>query len=250
MKIKFILLLLILTAVGYSQPSVSQLKEANHLYKVGDYKESIALYDSVLHQGYSGASLFYNLGNAYYRTGNFGMSILNYEKALQITPGDEDILHNLAVANSKIVDKVDIVPKFFLFTWWEAFESLLTPKGWKVELFIFYLLLLISSGLFFTAKKVMMKKYSFFSGIMFLSFFLLSLALYTTKQNQLSTVKYGVVLNQVVNVKSSPDAKSSDAFILHEGIKVKVEDNLEGWAKIRLTDGKIGWLESHTIGII
>ena len=248
-KILFFYLLLF-TSLGFPQSLQKNLEEANQFYKSGNYKEAITGYETAIHSGYHGASLFYNLGNAYYRSGKFGLAILYYEKALNLSPGDEDIQHNLIIANSKIVDKVDVVPKFFLFAWWEALQNLFHPDGWRIFMFIVYLLLLLSVGIFFTAKKSSTKKYSFFGGASILIIFVVSIVLFLTIQHQLENYKYGIVLDQVVNVKSSPDGKSSDAFILHEGIKVKVEDKLEGWNKIRLADGKIGWLDSSAVGII
>ncbi|MFA6597807.1 MAG: tetratricopeptide repeat protein [Ignavibacteriaceae bacterium] len=248
---KFVILYFILFAVmGFSQSVQKKLELANQFYKSGNYKEAITGYEAALHDGYHGGSLFYNLGNAYYRSGKFGLAILYYEKALQLSSGDEDIQHNLVIANSKIVDKVDVVPKFFLFAWWEALQNLFHPDGWRDFMFIVYLLLLLSVGIFFTAKKSSTKKYSFFTGASILIIFVVSIVLFLTIRHQLENYKYGIVLVQVVNVKSSPDEKSSDAFILHEGIKVKVEDKLEGWNKIRLSDGKIGWLDSSAVGII
>ncbi|MCK9209441.1 MAG: tetratricopeptide repeat protein [Ignavibacteriaceae bacterium] len=250
MKKYIFFLFILLSSFGFSQSLQKELEQANQYYKTGNYKEAITKYETVLHNGYHGASLFYNLGNAYYRTGKFGLSILYFEKAYQLSPDDEDIRHNLIIANSKIVDKVDVVPKFFLFSWWEATQNLFHPSGWKTFMFVVYLLLIITIGIFFTAKRSSTKKYSFFSGASILFFFSLSVVLFLTKQHQVENYHYGIVLEQTVNVKSSPDEKSSDAFILHEGIKIKVEDKLEGWNKIRLSDGKIGWLESLAIGII
>jgi len=241
---------ILFSSFGFSQSLQKELEQSNQFYKSGNYNEAITSYETTLHNGYHGASLFYNLGNAYYRTGKFGLAILYYEKALQLSPDDEDIQHNLVIANSKIVDKVDVVPKFFLFTWWEAMQNLFQPSGWKVFMFTVYLFLMVVIGIFFTARKSSTKKYSFFGGASLLFIFSLSVALYLTKQHQVENYHYGIVLEQTVNVKSSPDEKSSDAFILHEGIKIKVEDKLEGWNKIRLSDGKIGWLESSAIGII
>ena len=249
MKYIFVFCIL-LSSIGFSQSLQQELGQANQFYKSGNYKEAITKYETVLRQGYHGASLFYNLGNAYYRSGKFGLAILYFEKAYQISPDDEDIQHNLAITNSKIVDKVDVVPKFFLFFWWEGMQNFFHPSGWKTFMFVVYLLLIITIGIFFTAKNSSTKKYSFFSGASILFIFSLSVVLFLTKQHQVENYHYGIVLEQTVNVKSSPDEKSSDAFILHEGIKVKVEDKLEGWNKIRLSDGKIGWLVSSTIGII
>lgn len=250
MKKFLFLYLMIFSFAGFSQSVEKELARANQLYKSGNYQNTIAVYEDLLHRGYQGTSLYYNLGNAYYRSGKFGFAILYFEKAYQISPDDEDVQHNLAIANSKIVDRVDIVPKFFLFTWWEALQNVFYLREWKVFMFIIYVLLIFTIGLFFTAKNSSLKKYSFFGGISILFIFTLSLVLFITKQHQTENYHYGIVLEQTVNVKSSPDEKSSDAFILHEGIKVKVEDKLEGWNKIRLSDGKIGWLESSAIGII
>ncbi|NCS80888.1 MAG: hypothetical protein AUJ54_00675 [Ignavibacteria bacterium CG1_02_37_35] len=248
---KFIFFCLFLpTVLGFSQSLEQKLKEGNQFYKSGNYNEAITAYETALHDGYHGSSLFYNLGNAYYRTGKFGLSILYLEKASQLSPDDEDIRHNLAIANSKIVDRVDVVPKFFLFAWWEAMQNLFHPSGWKVFIFIVYLVLLIVMGIFFTTRKSSTKKYSFFGGAAILVLFSLSVVLFLTKQHQAENYHYGIVLEQTVNVKSSPDEKSSDTFILHEGIKIKVEDKLEGWNKIRLSDGKLGWVESSTLGRI
>ncbi|MFA6980311.1 MAG: tetratricopeptide repeat protein [Ignavibacteriaceae bacterium] len=250
MKKYIFFLCILLSSLGLSQSLQKELGQANQFYKTGNYKEAIAKYETVLRQGYHGTSLFYNLGNAYYRSGKFGAAILYFEKAYQISPDDEDVQHNLAIANSKIVDKVDVVPKFFLFSWWEGMQNFFHPSAWKTFMFVVYLLLIITIGIFFTAKNSSLKKYSFFGGISILFIFALSLVLFLTKQHQTENYHFGIVLEQTVNVKSSPDEKSSDAFILHEGIKVKVEDKLEGWNKIRLSDGKIGWLESSAIGII
>ncbi|MCK9425611.1 MAG: tetratricopeptide repeat protein [Ignavibacteriaceae bacterium] len=250
MKKYIFFLCILLSSFGFSQSLQKELEQANQFYKTGNYKEAITKYETVLHNGYKGTTLFYNLGNAYYRTGKFGLAILYYEKALQLSPDDEDIQHNLVIANSKIVDKVDVVPKFFLFSWWEAMQNIFHPSGWKAFMFIVYLFLIITIGIFFTAQSSLTKKYSFFVGASLLFIYAFSVILFLTKQHQNENYHYGIVLEQTVNVKSSPDEKSSDAFILHEGIKIKLEDKLEGWNKIRLSDGKLGWLESSAIGII
>ena len=247
---KIFITLILLSVMAFSQSVQQSLKDANQYYKSGNYKGAITGYEAAIHGGYQGVSLFYNLGNAYYRTGKFGLAIYYYEKAFQLSPDDEDIQHNLIIANSKIIDRVDVVPKFFLFSWWEAMQNLFHPYAWKVFMFLVYLCLIFLIGIFFTAKKPSIKKYSFFSAVSVLFILMLSLVLFITQQHQIENYHYGIVLEQTVNVKSSPDEKSSDAFILHEGIKVKVEDKLEGWNKIRLSDGKIGWMESSAIAII
>ncbi len=98
----------------------SQMQKANELYKNNQYQLAIDEYNKIISQGYEGASLYYNLGNAHYRLGNVGFAILYYEKALKLSPSDEDAKHNLAIAKLNIKDKVDELPQFFIFNIWEG----------------------------------------------------------------------------------------------------------------------------------
>src|SRR5690606_3967693 len=94
--------------------------------------KAIEVYKDLINSGFEGTSLYYNLGNSYYRTGKIGLAILYYEKALKLSPGDEDIRHNLALANLKTIDKVESLPKFFLFEWWDSLLTLFTISGWTI----------------------------------------------------------------------------------------------------------------------
>ena len=67
------------------------------------------------------------------------------------------------------------------------------------------------------------------------------------KINRDETVKTGIIVEQVVTVKSSPEPNSTDAFVIHEGLKVNLEDKLDTWVKIRLADGKVGWIENNLV---
>lgn len=97
----------------------SSMQRGNEYYKNNQYQLAIDEYNKLVNQGYEGTSVFYNLGNAHYRLGHIGYAILYFEKALKLTPGDEDSKHNLAVAKLNIKDKVDTLPPFFIFNIWE-----------------------------------------------------------------------------------------------------------------------------------
>ena len=77
------------------------VKKGNEFYQDKQYDKAIDTYQQVIHLGYEGTSLYYNLANSYYRDGKIGLSILYYEKALKLSPGDDDVIHNLTIANTK-----------------------------------------------------------------------------------------------------------------------------------------------------
>ncbi len=142
----------------------SLMEQGNKFYEDKQYEQAVDEYQKVIGLGYEGTSLFYNLGNSYYREGKIGFAILYYEKALKLSPGDDDVIHNLAIANAKTVDKIDTLPKFFLFQWWESFLRLFSVVGWSHVAFTLYLLLLVSIGLYFFGGRLGIQRYSVYLG--------------------------------------------------------------------------------------
>ncbi len=235
----------------FAQSSVEEvMKRANEFYVNGQFEEAIKTYNSLIDQNYEGTSLFYNLGNAYYRIGKIGFAILYYEKALKLSPDDEDVLHNLKIAQMNVKDKIESLPPFFLFRIWESILETFSVNGWTILSYVLFTLFLFALGYYFFAKNIAQQRTAFYSSIFVFIVFLISVSLLIVKLNQESKLKYGVVLNPSLTARSSPDPQGRDAFVIHEGLKVKVEDNVDQWIKIRLEDGKVGWVEKESIGII
>lgn len=223
------------------------MEKGNIFYRNGEYEKAIEEFNKLVDEGYLGTSLFYNLGNSYYRIGKIGLAILYYEKALKLSPSDEDIKHNLNFAGLSTVDRIQPLPTFFLFEWWETILGSFTENGWAYIIFILYLLVIFLAGSYFFAGSIRQQKLVLFSGVAALLVLAISISLLVVKINREATVKSGVILEQFVTVKSSPDPKSTDAFVIHEGLKVNLEDNLDEWVKIRLADGKVGWIENNYV---
>ncbi len=223
------------------------MKEANELYRNGKFESAIENYKQIEKEGYEGTSLYYNLGNSYYRVGKVGYAILNYEKALKLSPADEDVKHNLAFANLSTVDKIQPLPEFFLFIWWDSMLSYFTVNGWTYIVYFFFILLLILISLYFFARTIFQQKLVLFSGLGILVVLAFGISLLIVKINREHTLISGVVIEQSVTAKTSPDSKSGDAFIIHEGLKVNLEDKLDQWVKIKLADGKVGWIENNSV---
>ena len=246
----FISILFISNSFSFAQNEEKIFQQGNEYFQQRQYEQAIESYRKLINSGYEGTALFYNLGNAYYREGKIGYAILYYEKALKLSPGDEDIKHNLAIANLKTIDKLESLPKFFLFEWWEGLLALFTASGWTIISYIFYLLLILSIAFYFYVRNTFQQKVVLISGFAGFILLILSSTLLVIKLNKELNIKNGVVVENTVNVKLSPDSGSNDAFIIHEGLKVKLEDKVDKWIKIRLEDGKVGWIQESNTKVI
>ncbi len=245
-----LLIVLLFSAVSFPSEPEDLMKQGNEYYQDKQYEKAVDAYQKIIHLGYEGTSLYYNLGNAYYREGKIGLAILYYEKAHRLSPGDGDVIHNLAIANTKTIDKIDTLPQFFLFEWWESLLALFTLTGWTTLAYVFYLLLLASIGFYFFARKPSTQRYSFFSGLLSALLLIITAVFLLVNLNRRLNVKQAIVVQPVAVVKLAPDPTSNDAFIIHEGLKVREEDHVDNWVKIRLQDGKEGWIQQDEIGAI
>ncbi len=250
MKTKYFIFLLFLSNIVFAGELDNLFQKGNEHYQKGEYEETIKIFEDIAGKGYQGKSLYYNLGNAYFRTGKIGLAILYYEKAKKISPSDEDVNYNLAFANSKISDKIETLPKFFIFDWWENILALFSISGWTYLSYLFYFLILVSIGYYYFARSLKGQRIAFYAGIVSAIILIATIVLLLVNLNRELNVKYGVIVEAVVVTKFSPDQNSKDAFIVHEGLKVQAEDTVSDWIEIKLIDGKVGWLKKSNIAII
>lgn len=239
-----IVLLLLVPALVPSQSLEETFEQANRLFREGEFTEAAARYESILRQGMASAEVYYNLGNSYYRTGDLGKAILNYERAKVLAPGDADIQHNLDLANLRTLDRLDRVPEIFIVTWLRALGALLPFR-------ILVTLLLASWVVLFLALAVLnvaggRKIGSWMRWTVLGAGMLLVLlgGLVLVQMLEQSGHDDAIVLTRVVTVKTSPDPQSSDAFVIHEGLRLTLGDQVGEWVRITLSDGKVGWIRS------
>ena len=249
-KIYLLSFLLLCINISFASSQEELIVKGNQFYQSGNFAQAAQLYQQLVTDGYESPTLYYNLGNSYYRLGKIGYAILNYERAAKLAPGDEDITHNLALANSRIVDKTDNIPPFLLFRWWESLLAFFTISGRTFIAYLFYFLVLLSIALFFFTKSPFRQKLSLYSAAGFIFLLIIASTLLAIRMNRELNYKNGVVIEQAVTAKLSPDDKSTDAFVLHEGIKVRLEDKVNDWVRIRLKDGKVGWLPEKDLRTI
>ena len=226
------------------------MQNGNEYYKNNQFQLAIDEYNKLVKEGYEGASLYYNLANAHYRLGKIGYAIMYYEKALKFAPSDEDIIHNLAFARLNLKDKVDTLPSFFIFNLWEGLIGAFSVTGWTIISYLFFLLFLIAAIAYFFSRNSAQQRISFFSSAGLLFLLVISIVLLNVKMNKEYKIKDGVIVSSVATAKYGPDTTQKDVFVIHEGLKVRLLDRVDNWVKIRLDDGKIGWIPDQDLGEI
>ena len=219
-------------------------EQANAAYNAGLYDSARICYERIVDADLESVPLYLNLGNAYYKMREYPMAIYYYEKALKLDPSNEEVQTNLAIANHAIVDKIEPVPQSFIVRGWHNLRASLSGDQWAWCSIVCFALLLVSLFLFLRSRRVGMRKLGFFTGIVFLLAFALSV-LFAAQLKQASNVQdQAILMEPTVMVKSSPSEASVDLFVLHEGTKVSVLETANGWCKIKIANGSIGWIEA------
>jgi len=243
--ILFFALILCFGLSAFSQKNA--IKQANDLYAKGDYSNAAKQYEKILSDDGVAPELFFNLGNAYYKSNEIGRSILNYERALRLDPSFDDARFNLDLAQLKVVDNIVPSPNFFIGRWIQNLIKLLTSNQWlfiSLGLFIFCL---VTVFLFLFSRSRVIRKISFYFAIVLLGISFLTIIFSSVRKGQMLNHTEAIVMSGVISVKSSPDKSGNDLFQLHEGAKVSIKSKLGNWTEIKLSNGGIGWVEQVNI---
>lgn len=232
------------------QAADSLLSAGNRLYQDRDYAAAAACYERIIANGYASAELYYNLGNAWYKQDQMANAIRFYEKALLLKPGNEDIRQNLALANTRIIDKIDAIPVFFLRRWMNALVNLFAPNQWAIfnlTLFILALACLLWSIL---SSRYPVKRTTLTLGVLMLVITLAGMLSMRSRAQRILNSGSAIIMVSSVNAMSSPDEQSTSMFVLHEGAKVMLTDSVQNWTEIRIANGNKGWVRGEVLGEI
>ena len=246
-----LLILVFLLPTCFLTPASAITKaDGDSAYVRGEYQQAIKDYEALLKQGAS-ADLYYNLGNAYYRTENITKAVLNYERALLLSPSDRDIRFNLQMARTKTIDKIIPEQEMFFVTWYRSLVNLASVDGWARTALISLALAIVLALVYLFSERIWLRKVGFFAAILLIAVFLCSNLFAHQQKQQLIHRKGAIITAPAVTVKSTPAKQGTDLFILHEGTKVTIKDaSMKDWKEIRLADGKEGWVETRQIEFI
>ncbi len=215
---------------------------ASDLYQQEHYEEALDLYRHVIEAGFESPDLYYNMGNAAFRSNNIGYSILYYEKALKLDPYHHNARHNLEFVSRYRVDAFDEVPELFHRAWIQSLVNSLSENTWSLISIILFLLIAISIVIYLFSRRLSMKKTGFFAALVMVIFFTVSLSCAISRYRGIAQPAAAVITAPSVVVRSTPSQSGTELFILHEGTKVEVNENVAGWQNIRVIDGREGWI--------
>lgn len=242
-----ILLTCLILLSGNSLCAQNGFESGNAAYRKGDFVQAAAAYESVLSTKKESVELYFNLGNSYYKMGKVAPAIYNYEKALLLDPANAEVMNNLKFAQKLQIDEVKTVPKVGFHKIVEDYTSAFSEDGWAWSAVISaFVVLLFFCGYYFSATTLVKRLFFIGMGLGIL-WLLLSLFAAYFVQDTRQADRPAIVFASSSGVRSEPQMNAQDAFLLHEGTKVQVLEELDQWKKVELPDGNSGWIRSADI---
>jgi len=244
-RLIFILFLLPLTLLP-AQPTQA-LQAANQAYQDKDYEQAIRGYEEILLKGYESEALYYNLGNAYYRKGEAGRAMLNYQRALKLDPRDENTLHNIEVVRAGLPDEIVQIQMSGVVKAWLSVQNALSTRAWSAAGLALIWLGAAGLAVFLLSPARRRKKLGLLAGLLLISLSLLPFALAYGRSQQEFFSRKAVIMVEAVALRAAPEAESKAGIQLHEGAVVEIMDAIGAWFKVRLSDTSEGWLPKDVV---
>lgn len=247
MKNLFFYFAILVFQFGLAQTPEEQFAKANEAYADANYKEATRLYEKLIDADWQSPELHFNLANTYYKVGEIAPSIYHYEMALLLSPGNKTYQNNLKFAEQKRIDELQPIQKSSFDQKIEGLINALSLNQWAKLSILFAVLSVFCFAIFLFLKKTAIKRMGFTLFIFFtlscvFSFYMADKQLFLSEENM-----YGIVFAEELNVYAEPNATSNQLFTLHEGTKIKVEDEFRNFTKIRLGNNVTGWVESKAV---
>ncbi|WP_431132719.1 tetratricopeptide repeat protein [Psychroserpens mesophilus] len=247
-KLSYILTFL-LSTLAFAQNN-QLFDEANTLYNDANYTEALEKYKTILDSGEHSAELYFNIANAHYKLNHIAPSIYYYEKALLLKPNDKDIKNNIAFARNMTVDAIDSVPEVGIAKLIKNVTNVMSYDAWAKTAVVFVILFVVLFIAYYFTYSTSKKRIAFLTSNVSLLLAIVSLVFAFHKFKLVSNDQPAIVFAQQTTIKSEPNLRSTEAFVLHEGTKVQVLDTVSDWKKIKLSDGKTGWIMNDDIKML
>lgn len=235
---------------SFAQAPDEIFNDANALYKQEKYEDALKKYQEIVSTGYQSADLYYNMANSYYKLEEIAPAILFYKRAIKINPNMDDAVFNLKMARQKTVDKFVKVPETFFVKFWNWLANIMTVHQWAVFSVVLAFVGASSFLLYYFGSSSILKRFSFVVSLTALVVMISSVVIAHQQNTWENNNKEAVIMSENCYVKVAPNHSSEDSFILHEGTEILVLDQVDDWMRIKLIDGKIGWINSEDLSLV
>lgn len=241
-----ILIAVLFSTNAFTQDSIN-IHTANAHYENKNYFAAIDIYQAIINTQGASAEVYYNLGNAYYKTNQIGLAIVSYERCIALSPRDADAIFNLQLANLKIKDKLEPVNRLFIIRWWHSWIQMLQVNQWLIITLVCIWLSLAGFTVFRFSKKIQFRRPGFYLFAISIVFFIFSLITTLGRESYNNNYVFGIITNPSLIIKSEPSENSTNLIMLHEGMKLRILDTQNTWFKVETPDGNQGWALSSAV---
>lgn len=220
--------------------------QANEYYAKKDYKEAVLKYQAIADFGIHSFDLYYNLGNAYFKSDELGNALLYYHKAYKLSPNDKEVNFNIHFAERHTIDKIETPEEFFLLKWWKTVFLMFSLSTWTTLLYVCLFFASFGFIVYLLINQLLFKKIGFYSGSISLLLSVLFYIIGNAQYSYFNSTDAGIIHALSTTVRSAP-INGEKLFILHEGTKVNILDEHDGAVNISLSNGKSGWVSKEDI---
>lgn len=249
------LLIIVFTALASQAASLAE--QGDSAYTADDFQRAADLYTKAAETEGTSSALFYNLGNTYYRMGQLGKAVLNYERALKLDPANDDARTNLAFVNSRIIDRPgdrgSVMSKIVDDT-----ASSAHSNTWSWLAMGCFILLLGGVAIYIFSDNVILRKVSFFGGLALLVLTIGGIILAIIAADKATSTQRAVIIAPSTQLSTSPRQpkdKTEQAILLHEGTVVEIIDSVATpadtinpvWLDVRIDNVNRAWISKRDI---
>lgn len=251
MKNKMIILLFFshTSLFALDKPPNSLFEKGNTFYNKGDYQNAMESYLGIIENGYHSSEVYYNLGNTNYKIGNVAETNYYFEKAKMLSPNDEMIINNLEFAKNMTMDSIETLPQTQINLFFNDLLAFMTTDNWSMLTMLTLWIVCILFLIYSFSKSIFTKRIFFSSGVLSFLIFIFFIYITISKHGQ-ENIKKGIIFDKEIGVWTEPNQRTEVLFFLHEGTKLKIIDELEGWSKILISNGSEGWIENNSVRLL
>ena len=220
-------------------PAYGMFYKANEFFREKKYEQAQEQYEQIIALGIESGNLYYNMGNAYFKSGRLGEALSNFERAKRLIPNDSDLKANINFVESLRENPVLAIKPGWIITVLEYFAGYFSMNCLSlIWVYIYWLLLIISSMTVLLPRYRALLKNYIICGVIIL---LLVSCVWAVKFYDIESRVYAFVIDNVIDSKFAPTEEATTHFKVYEGTRVEIIREDGKWARIKTPDNKIGW---------